>query len=110
MRLNDMTLKALTMAASFVIVVSCTSSQNKQCAIASSEQPIKSSSVDTNAQVKLIGKEYNEGIQIMYAYHLIFITTDCRPDGGLSIRQTKDALHKILGDDYTNYMVMEEIF
>jgi hypothetical protein len=109
--IEDMKSKALSIAASMTILVSCTSNHGNQTASTSSGQFNNPAlSADTNARLKKIERDYGVGVGVNVKEHKIFLAyyglAGHQPINGVTYW---DALKTALGDDFTNYTFLPPI-
>jgi hypothetical protein len=76
----------------------------------SSQKSSNSSIPDIEAQLYRIGKENGVGISIITNTHMISIITSGSDNGIKSLGKAEDSIRKFLGNDFTNYQMMPEIF
>lgn len=62
--------------------------------------------MDIQAQLYKIGEENHVGIQIRTNLHLIDITMGV----GGPLNHVKDAIHNVLGNDFTNYQIGVDVY
>ena len=104
--IEDMKSKALSIAASMTILVSCTSNHGNQTASTSSGQFNNPAlSADTNARLKKINQYYGVLLGMDVSCHVIIIN---EPHGLIDTRPTSpviQALREVFGKDFTNYTI-----
>jgi hypothetical protein len=98
--------KALTIAASMTMLMSCTSNHGNQPATTSSGQFSNPAlSADTNARLEKIDQDYGVLLGVDVSRHVIIIN---EPHGLVDTRPTSpviQAIREVFGKDFANYTI-----
>lgn len=97
------------MMAYLTFLVSC-ANHREPPKVVSSEQSTNSISADIEAQLQKIGMKNHVGVHVNNHIHMVSLVTDGSLEGIKSMQRTEDSIHKVLGNDFTNYQIMVEIY
>ena len=101
--------------ACFAFLASCAYHRDEPPKVVNSMQSTNLASTNLEAQLEKIGMENGVGVHVVKDVnidhlHLIDLTTSGSQQGYKNMQQAEDAIHKFLGNDFTNYTIMESAY